>query len=149
MLLLLEISRKTYFSFLISSYYFSVCDSVANVPVTRGGQGYACYNTTDVHYPAYQVNQGGDSCYYLGASAKPEDVRWSLLDPLDPTVGVNYQYINGDSADRSGPRSLIIELTCKDDHYNIPDEEPVYETDGVFKFSIDSVYGCPTGTIFL
>ena len=62
-------------------------------------------------------------------------------------MGVNYVYINGDNDGclEGAKRSLTIELTCKDDHYNIPDEEPVYETNCAFKFSIDSVYGCPTG----
>lgn len=69
------------------------------------------------------------------------------IDPLDPTIGVNYGYINGDNSfcSEGKKRSLTIELTCKDDHYNIPDEEPVYENDCAYKFSIDSVYGCPTG----
>lgn len=144
----LEISRLFLYFVLIYSYYFSVCDTVANIPITQGGQGEACYNTTGVHYPAYQVSQNSNMCFSLGKDATPENVRWSLLDPLDPTVGVNYQYLNGDIEFCGSPRSLIIELTCKDDHYNIPDEEPVYETNCVYKFSIDSVYGCPTGTSF-
>ena len=58
------------------------------------------------------------------------------IDPTDPTVGVNYQYINGDDAycgDRNY-RSLTIELTCKDQYYNIPDEEPVPEQQLIIMF---------------
>ena len=71
------------------------------------------------------------------------------IDPTDPTVGVNYQYVNGDDAycGAENYRSLTIELTCKDQYYNIPDEEPVYENNCAYKFSIDSVYGCPTGIL--
>lgn len=69
------------------------------------------------------------------------------VDNTDPTVGINYMYINGDDMACPGPRSFWLELTCKDNEYNIPDEEPVFETNCVYKVSIDSIYGCPIGSV--
>ena len=97
-----------------------------------------------IHYPAYQVGQGEDVCYRLGVDATTENTRWFLNDNHDPTVGVTYEYLNGDAALCRGKRSLAIEVTCKDDAHNIPDEEPVYENNCRFMFAIDSIFGCPT-----
>lgn len=72
---------------------------------------------------------------------------WLILDNHDPTVGVTYQYLNGDDREcgEGNYRSLAVELTCKDDNHNIPDEEPVYESNCAYKFAIESIFGCPTG----
>lgn len=68
-----------------------------------------------------------------------------IIDNHDPTVGITYQYINGDETGCSAgvSRSLSIELTCKDGVHTIPDVLPVYENDCQVKLSIDSTYGCP------
>ncbi|KAK8832059.1 hypothetical protein WA577_005155 [Blastocystis sp. JDR] len=128
------------------TYVFNVCGVVNNVPITKAGEGSVCYaqgSKDPVHYPAYQVSQSSDQCLRLGSDATKENTRWSLIDNTDPTVGINYMYINGDDMACPGPRSFWLELTCKDNEYNIPDEEPVFETNCVYKVSIDSIYGCP------
>lgn len=149
---------------------FAFCGVVNEVPVAQGGTGSPCYGChrwflwqigtrggeEPVHYPAYQVAQSYDGCVRLGVDASTENTRWYLngsfvvllfiLDNHDPTVGVTYQYVNGDDAlcGDGNYRSLAMEMTCKDENHNIPDEEPVYENNCAYMFAIDSIYGCPT-----
>ena len=118
-----------------------------NTIPTPGGTTIPCYGEEGeaVHYPAYQVSITGDLCRRLGLDATSDNVRWSLVDSSDPTVGVVYSYINGD--DRDGcpsPRSLVIELDCMDDEYNLPDEELVIENSCEYRLTFNSIYGCPT-----
>lgn len=128
------------------SYVFQICGTVNTIP-TPGGTTIPCYGEEGeaVHYPAYQVSNTGDLCRRLGLDATSDNVRWSLVDSSDPTVGVVYSYINGD--DRDGcpsPRSLVIELDCMDDEYNLPDEELVIENSCEYRLTFNSIYGCPT-----
>ena len=64
------------------SYVFNVCGVVNDVPITKAGEGAACYSqggAEPVHYPAYQVSQSSDLCLRLGVDATSENTRWSLI----------------------------------------------------------------------
>lgn len=114
--------------------------------VPKQDNGIPCYGNGSedpVHYPAYQFLNEGSNCVRLGKDISEENVRWSLVDAQDPTVGVVYSYINGEEQD-CGAMSFEIELDCWEEEYNVPDEETVAQNGCAYHLAFNSIYGCPT-----
>ena len=133
--------RNQIFKFL-DRYVFQICGYVTDIPMDNGVPCYANATGEAVHYPVYQYLNEGRNCVRLGKDTSEENVHWSLVDAMDPSVGVIYSYLNGEEQE-CGNLAFEIELDCWDDAYNVPEEETVMQNGCVYHLAFNSLYGCP------
>lgn len=135
------------------TYMFNICADTAEIPQTGRAPYDACEETFGYGgdkktgpAPAFQVSNLGNYCHRLGDN--PNSVEWSQFDPYDATRGVTLKYTNGDKCGwpvNDQNRSLAIHFLCYDDGANIPDQEPVENTDYCsYEVFVRSTFGCPT-----
>lgn len=94
-------------------------------------------------------------CHRLSAdvASHPGNETWSLVEPGNPSRGVQVRYEGGDLCCANGmssctdpqPRSLELQFFCKDDTSNVFDRETVLEYGKChYKIWLDTASGCPT-----
>ena len=94
-------------------------------------------------------------CHRLSAdvASHPGNETWSLVEPGNPSRGVQVRYEGGDLCCANGmsacsdpqPRSLELQFFCKDDTANVFDRETVLEYGKChYKIWLDTASGCPT-----
>ena len=99
--------------------------------------------------PAFQYSEvlinDADQCHALGAPVASIPPVFGLVDPMNPSRGVSITYPNGDSCGSNyGNRSLRLWLVCDPDITNVPDAEPVVESNTCnYEIFVTTAYGCP------
>lgn len=94
-------------------------------------------------------------CHRLSAdiAGHPGNETWSLVEPSNPSRGVQVKYTGGDLCCPNGrsacaepvPRTLELQFYCTDDASNVFDYETVLEYDNChYKIWLDNSHGCPT-----
>lgn len=98
-------------------------------------------------------------CFRLSADVAdhPGNETWSLIEPENPSRGVQVKYEGGDlccenNADSCASpvhRSLELQFYCKDDTANSFDDETVLEYGSChYRIWLDTSFGCPTRESF-
>ncbi|KAA0150539.1 hypothetical protein FNF28_07243 [Cafeteria roenbergensis] len=155
-------------------YMFNVCDNVEPDAFPAGPSWSTCETTTGagrgfgkttLSTPSaafqylYLAGKNGAApyaeCHRLSAdvASHPGNETWSLVEPGNPSRGVQVRYEGGDLCCANGmsacsdpqPRSLELQFFCKDDTANVFDRETVLEYGKChYKIWLDTASGCPT-----
>jgi hypothetical protein len=119
------------------TYVFNICDQTEppapSCMTTQAGTGPAA---------AFQMRSDLSGCHRLGNNYT--NSTWGLIDPLDPTTGIEMTYLNGDWCGSVGhPRTFTIRFRCVDVYANRPSSR-VLEADGChYVLDFDTLFGCP------
>jgi len=110
------------------NYQVSICGSVSETVCNRK-QGSVC-----------QYSPTGSYLHMLSSWANPPAPQWSLLNPTDPTQGVNVLLANGDGCPE--PRQVIFNFEC--DKTTPGGTYTISYSGCSYLIAFPTKYGCPT-----
>lgn len=122
------------------TYVFNVCAS-STVPLST------CNTWKNGLGPAFQVFENKE-CVRLGDDVN--DVKYSLIDPADPTKGVSMTYLNGEPSpfcSKDGlttvARNLTINFRCSSTYTPTMDSRVSEKEKCHYTLDFPTIFGCP------